>query len=566
MQGSRLSENISYTNFYKLRSREVEKDKLCSREVEEGKEVEKDEPRSTEIEEGKEEKEKSRSRETEEEKREEKKPGSEKVKDEKKAEKDKSRSKRMEEPFKISRFRNSNCEAILQLYKPRMVSIGPYYSNTEEFPCLKEVNSDKQRLLKNFLSRSNLKQEAYVKELQILEPHARKYYSESDSIPENDEFVNMLLLDGCFILECFFMWLDKNKLTDVDKDKHTNVDKDKLTDIDKDTDVLFTDRHGLATVIPDLLLFGNQIPFIVIDKLFNMVMAEEADETKEAFINLLAKFLMINDHPPPQILLGPEIRSKTFCHILDLYHYFLDDDAPRRYYYDYVFRAIDQFYNFLRAPSGGKNDQNPLPLWKQQLTKWTPKADQCSTVKKSLPGAVELHKAGVKFKKNSSFKTLFDVKFDRGILEIPPLQLDSDKKILLANLLALEKHEASLHQTVTSYVTLMDSLINTKEDVAFLQRAGIIHNKLDTHKNAAVFFNQLGERLSIDNMNPYFARLVNKVQGHYNSPWNHNRARLMQDYFHSPWAIISVIAGGILLGLTLIQTFFTVYPYYRPSF
>ncbi|KAJ4733797.1 hypothetical protein LUZ62_000899 [Rhynchospora pubera] len=350
----------------------------------------------------------------------------------------------------------------------------------------------------------------------------------------------MLLLDGCFILELFFKWLNR------------------------DADVSFTEKYDLTRIIPDLLLFGNQIPFTVIEKLFNMVMGEEAD--RNAFINLLAKFL--NDHAPLQTFVGPEIESRRFYHILDLYHYFLDD-SPNYHLYHYFVRYVDQFYHFLGAPGlfqeGGKNDQNPLPLWKQQLTQWTPKADHRSTVKMTMPGAIDLHKAGVKFKKNSSFKTLFDVKFDRGVLEIPLLQLDTDKKILLANLLALEKHEASLHQTVTSYVTLMDSLINTKEDVAFLQRARVINNKLETYKDTAVFFNQLGERLSIDNINPYFARLVKRVLQYYDSPWNQNRARLMQDYFHSPWAIISVTAAMILLGLTMAQTFFTIYPYYRPS-
>ncbi|KAJ1692736.1 hypothetical protein LUZ63_009434 [Rhynchospora breviuscula] len=426
----------------------------------------------------------------------------------------------------ISRLPENISQA--DLYKPRMVSIGPYYHSDN-------YNSHKWRFLESFLSRSSESLVNYIEEVVSLKRDARKCYSANFSL-DQFEFVEMLLLDGCFILELFFKWLNE------------------------DPDVLFTESWGLRMILSDLLLIENQIPFFVIERLFHKVMAGEAKNRRNAFLNLLARFLM-NDQEPSHTSL--EIWPEKIYHLLHLYHYFL------------IVPNLSQE----GKKEGEKYEQTTSPLWKQRLTEWSldptaqrptqwsPTADQWGAKRppRQIPGAVELYEAGVKFKRNSSFKNLFDVKFGRGILEIPPLQIDSIKKIILANLVALERDKSWGDHTVTSYAALMDSLINTKEDVTLLQHAGVIHNKLSSHQEAAVFFNQLGDYFSIDNVNPYFVELFKNVQLYYDSSWNQSRARLMHDYFSSPWAIISVIAGVILLSLTIVQTFFTVYPYYRPS-
>ncbi|KAJ3691104.1 hypothetical protein LUZ61_020268 [Rhynchospora tenuis] len=410
------------------------------------------------------------------------------------------------EPFIISWLPEYISQA--GLYEPRIVSIGPNYRNFAKFPNLEAINFQKSRLLRSFLLRNReIRFEDYFHALRSLEV-AQIYYNKH-YFYKPDEIVQELLLDGCFILELFFKWLDG------------------------DANIL--EKCDLTIILSDLLLIGNQIPFSVIKRLFIMVTGCEGIYRRDAFLNLFVKFLM-NDQGPSHISL--EIWPKKIYHILDLYHYYLK--AP-----------------YLRQEDK-KNDQTKFSLFPPSLSHWKKRPPR------QIPGAVELYEGGVKFKRKSSFRCLCDVKFDRGILEIPPLQIDSNEKIHLKNLLALEKLEHWRNPTATSYVTLMDSLINTKEDVALLQHAGVIHNKLSSHQEAAIFFNQLGENLSVDNLNPYFVELFKKVQQHYDSSWNQSWARLMHDYFNSPWAMISVIAGVILLGLSVTQAFFTIYPYYRP--
>ncbi|KAJ4733182.1 hypothetical protein LUZ62_084323 [Rhynchospora pubera] len=421
-----------------------------------------------------------------------------------------------EELFTIFRVPTNIREANKSLYEPRVVPIGPYYY---KWPHLTAMECHKWRFLKSFLRRNNkLCVEAYIQAVGSLEMDARQCYSEMVDLSKN-EFVEMLLLDGCFILELFFKWLDE------------------------DPDVLIMESWGATTILSDLLLMDNQIPFIVIERLCNMIMEGEAVNTRDTFLSLLANFLM--DEKPSQTCFVSTWPNKI-NHLLDLYHQFL---------------IVPDFYQ-----EEEKHDQVTLPLWKERLIHWNLRAEHWNSKRflRQIPGATELYEAGVQFKKKQSPKTLFDIKFNRGILEIPPLQIDSNKKTRLANLVALERHKTWGDQIATSYVALMDSLINTKEDVALLQHAGVIHNKLSSHQEAAIFFNQLGDCMSFDTINPHFADVFRDVQLYYDSSWNRSLAHLVHDYFHSPWAIISVIAGVILLGLTALQAFFTVYRYYHP--
>ncbi|KAJ4749000.1 hypothetical protein LUZ62_083405 [Rhynchospora pubera] len=421
-------------------------------------------------------------------------------------------------PFTIFRVPANIREANRSLYEPRMVSIGPYYHHLRK-DRLRAMEDQKWRLLRSFLCRnSEHRVEAYVKAVRSLEKDARQSYSEFISLGQ-DEFVQMLLLDGCFILELFFKWLNE------------------------DPDILFKEGWGPTTIFSDLLLFENQIPFFIIEKLYDIVVAGEVGSSRDAFLSLLAKFLMDEEPSHPSSVTWPE----RIHHLLDLHHRFLIVPSLCR--------------------EEKHHDPTALPLWKQRLIHWiTPRPDQRGVKRppRQIPCATELYEAGVKFRKKQSPKNLFDVKFSQGTLEIPPLQIDSNKKALLTNLVALERHKTWGDQTVTSYVALMDSLINTKEDVALLQHAGVIHNMLSSHQEAAVFFNRLGDGTSFDTMNHHFAKLFRNVQLYYDSNWNRSWARLIHDYFNSPWAVISVIAGMILLGLSALQTFYTVYPYYRP--
>lgn len=111
----------------------------------------------------------------------------------------------------------------------------------------------------------------------------------------------------------------------------------------------------------------------------------------------------------------------------------------------------------------------------------------------------------------------------------------------------------------SSYMRLMDALINSEKDVELLQQCGVIYNTLSSHKMATIFFNDIGNFCVVDYNKHLFCKLYKDVHKYYDSSWNHRWASLQRNYFSNPWAGISVVAGATLLILSALQTLYTIY-------
>ncbi|KAF5176147.1 hypothetical protein FRX31_034263 [Thalictrum thalictroides] len=105
--------------------------------------------------------------------------------------------------------------------------------------------------------------------------------------------------------------------------------------------------------------------------------------------------------------------------------------------------------------------------------------------------------------------------------------------------------DASLYKVVTSYICLMDELINEADDVKELCSEGILYNELGSDQQVADLFNQMPYQLT-----PYL-RIYHHVKINMAKHYAKKRIR-----FLSSWTSIGVTAATLALILTLIQTFF----------
>jgi Plant protein of unknown function len=182
---------------------------------------------------------------------------------------------------------------------------------------------------------------------------------------------------------------------------------------------------------------------------------------------------------------------------------------------------------------------------------------------KVIPNASELYeRVGVQFQKRP-YGDSFGVNFQNGVMSMPSLKIDSSRISLFVNLVAFENFIDPKHRVLTSYMVLMDALIDTEKDVRLLQKGGIIHNTLSTNKMVATFFNDIGNICLIDYNDHFFFDLFREVQEFYRSSYNCRLASLHRNYFDSPWKGMSVIAGTLLLILSALQTFYTILSYYN---
>ncbi|KAJ6772201.1 hypothetical protein OIU74_018434 [Salix koriyanagi] len=129
--------------------------------------------------------------------------------------------------------------------------------------------------------------------------------------------------------------------------------------------------------------------------------------------------------------------------------------------------------------------------------------------------ATGLQAAGIRIK-GSRTKNLLDIKFARGVLEIPHVIIHQYTESLFRNLIALEHSSSDGVQHITSYVFLMKSLVGSDKDVKLLQKKDILTNYDVTEKEVATLFEKLCE--GVDLNESCYGGLFDQVKGH-KSTW-----------------------------------------------
>lgn len=149
-------------------------------------------------------------------------------------------------PYKL---RNVNSEA----YSPCIVSIGPFHQGNDAVAAMRE---HKWYYMQYFFNRiGDPKQSLACREectnaIYDLEAKVRRSYSEKISADSHD-LVEMMLLDGCFILELFLRYVQR--LNESSRDE---------------SDPIFTCAWMIPELRHDLALLENQIPFFILKCLY----------------------------------------------------------------------------------------------------------------------------------------------------------------------------------------------------------------------------------------------------------------------------------------------------------
>ncbi|KAL2502628.1 Plant protein of unknown function [Forsythia ovata] len=383
-------------------------------------------------------------------------------------------------------------------YQPQIVSIGPYHHGK---PHLKMIEEHKWRFLGTLLNRTQgkgLALEDYLKAVQLLEKKARECYSSAVIDLGTDEFTEMLVLDGCFVIELF------KRIGGV-------------VPIDGD-DPLFCLSWVYSFLLRDLIRLENQIPFFILECLFDLsrMPGEES---------------------------GPSLSTLT----LNFFNNALQrsDDFINKFHNHKGKHLLD----FLRSSFIPEGYEEPEP----GMYTNTP-VFQCIS---------KLRRAGIKLKAGNE-ESFLEIKFRHGVIEMPTISLDDFMSAFLLNCVAYEQCHKSCSKHMTTYATLLDCLINTRKDVAYLSDQNIIENYFGTDAEIASFVNNLGKDVAFDIDVCYLSELFNKVNHYYKNHWHVQWASFKYTYFSTPWSFISAFAAFILLLLTVSQTIFTILAYVHP--
>ena len=104
-------------------------------------------------------------------------------------------------------------------YSPRIVSIGPFHHKEE---ALRAFEDQKERFLRRLQKRMSSGSEVHLENaMKEMEEKTRECYAEDFGDVESDDFVRMMLLDGCFIVELLRLYTPPMKTSQVPSTHHT---------------------------------------------------------------------------------------------------------------------------------------------------------------------------------------------------------------------------------------------------------------------------------------------------------------------------------------------------------
>ncbi|XP_068651538.1 UPF0481 protein At3g47200-like [Aristolochia californica] len=400
-------------------------------------------------------------------------------------------------------------------YEPQIVSIGPYHRGKKQ---LQSMEKYKWQYLHNFLSRKGVMSlDGFLDEMQTLEKDARNRYSKDVSL-DCSEFLEMMVLDGCFVVE-FFLKFTESTLGSLSPDP------------------ILDSRLIWDSVGHDLLLVENQLPLFVISHIFDTynpsnpsLIPLPLDKLALNFFHRMADFIITGTEPLPAM--------ESIHHLLHLVYINLIPPLPQ---------LSTQSHNSVLAKLKSFLFPNPSissqPIW-------------------NIPSVQGLQEAGVKIRKGKG-ENFLDIKFSKGVMEIPYVDIDDFTNTFLRNMIAYEQIHRPERLCFSLYTLFMDDLINTTKDVDELTKKGIIENSLGSDEDVTVLFNQMGKG-TIVSWDDHSLELTEEINRYCSTKRNIWRAKLVHDYFSNPWAFISLIGALLLLLLTLLQTLFSILPYAQP--
>ncbi|MFQ6667513.1 hypothetical protein Gotur_033506 [Gossypium turneri] len=388
----------------------------------------------------------------------------------------------------------------LQFQEPQLASIGPYHYTNRNLP----LDKYKYSFLDRFISRTGKDLRFYVQQMISLELHSRTCYSHDFSM-SSPQFVEMMLLDGCFIMEVLH---------------HFGVSEQQPW-------VFPIEPWQLPILVQDLLILDNQIPFFVLEMLFESLESQEGTPTP----SLCTKALKFFDLAFP---LSMDIACPLKPHhLLDLLVHSLRPSSPSQMV------APNFVYSFLKKIS----TRNQADTMRDQLEQQPPFY--------LTKNAMELQASGIELRSTTAAR-FTNINFNNGGLEIPSVTINDIFIAILNNCVAFEHCSETSSKDFTAYVSFMSKLIRHPSDAELLCSNGIISRFSHNDQKVVQSFHMLWINiLDLDVQHSYLSKRLKELEWYYTQegktrPWR----RLVSRY----WRICFFCITNLLLGFNRLRS------------
>ncbi|KAF3787653.1 UPF0481 protein [Nymphaea thermarum] len=396
---------------------------------------------------------------------------------------------------------------------PHFLGIGPYHSKNPSHTL-------EDTVLNLVLERTQIcRTEDVVNALRDDALRVRERYEGADiglyNLPQKDEFVNVLVRDGCLVLELMHI------MTTVKHPFRTIATRFSSAQLEFPLNNTMQ-RH----ILLDVLRVDNQIPMAFLQSLYSHL--QYRDQSFEAMLNKFLGFLLMKRLEVPNLA--------GSCHLLD---------AARMKFLPSMVgdsRVAGSATGACLSPFGEmsvrysaidlEDSRVTISLADEGMVKWGPRP------------------SGIPFLK--------------PFLKLPHILINRDSECIFRNMVGYEQRLVEDDdQPVSSYLRLLSDLVLTAADARVLTFQGIIDNQLGSLEDVVKFFRDLdlGRTYGIDML----SNVRKDINTHCGKKWIFKLADLRHTYFRSPWSYCSLAAALILLILTILQVLYAMLAYHLPK-
>ncbi|KAH7855060.1 hypothetical protein Vadar_020810 [Vaccinium darrowii] len=395
-------------------------------------------------------------------------------------------------------------------FDPRVVSIGPYHHGKEELQMVERIKPIVAELF--ILSSGRSMDEFRNHVLEIVDDARSCYLEGSTDMYSDKEFAEMMLLDGLFV-SAF--------IESITPGYGDQTIEDELTK--------HLGKHALYLLPSDITsLLENQLPFQVLE----LLMSLKSKHNK--LTEMVDKFLDSLDS-----------REST-----------RQDKKVRREFRIVTKQPIHYLeYIWLRDNKLSQTNHTRGTLVSSTLSDFSDFYYSFKSITELKAKGIHARSGSVYTHRDFKFKSFFFF----AVLEIPPLIVNPQFIIHTSNQIAYEWTPNNPNNLPTmAYMNFMKSLINTIEDVKELRARNILFSACTSDEEVVKMFNSIST-FGVEDFRIY-DKVKKRIQGHYNNTARTWFAELIHKYFSSPWTFIAFVAATALIIMSVLQTYFTVFP------
>ncbi|XP_020208555.1 putative UPF0481 protein At3g02645 [Cajanus cajan] len=473
-----------------------------------------------------------------------------------------------------------------EAFAPQLIAIGPYnHFRPDLYPMERFKIFAAKRVLDHF-NKHDLK--TLVEQLRNTGPFIRACYHKYLDLKE-DTLLYTMALDGLFLLDFYHNYLDEK------------VSSSSMTGLEEQVQISGV-KLTKDAIIRDMIMVENQIPTYMLLRILVLESSKPVDSVQEHLGSMLLSFCA--EHSPLKLTHTPtcsEAVTKHY-HILDLMYHLVvpqnensetsipdqteDMCKPHSNFSNTAIRSSkpEEIVIFLKKVKGilrltlgtlkRLKDMNvPLPQpirrtldailnmsnFQKFSSETTLPSETEAPVVVTIPSVRELYSVGIHFQPSKG--GIMAIEFDekKGIFYLPVLKLDVNSEVIMRNLVAHEALTKPDFLIFTRYTELMRGIIDTVDDVKLLKNAGIIESSSSLSvEESEELFNGMSKSIG-PTKTEKLDETIKKVNKYVHDKQKGKPYGILTNYVYSSWKLLTLLATFVLLAMTALQTFCTVY-------